>query len=337
MSRRFVTGFAVLLAIAAVAYVATRLRFGTDEEPGTEEAGVLEDRPHITTVTDAVSVAAAPLRAEPDLASVEIPTVPSHEIPESVRGALGMVGPASYHDRMRAVHSLPARLSRAEAAALVSFLNRGPEEDPLPVEALNAVKNDVLGLLIRQDPLPEDLAGYMMAMYADANHDDGWRDYCIQHLGLLLPRLSDPRERRAAEAMLERAAREKGTSLGGTSLIAMRNNIGEDGFGQGEVAGAALRTSLDPECGDHAKITALQVCAELGEMRALPAARELATSAKSVPLRMSAIAAVGTLGGDSDRGMLEELSRSSDTRLRTAAKSALGRLGKATWRKKTRK
>ena len=66
----------------------------------------------------------------------------------------------------------------------------------------------------------------------------------------------------------------------------------------------------------------------LGDVDVLPVARQIAASTAGVPLRMSAIAAEGTLGSESDRPLLEKYSASSDARLRTAAQSALGRLAK---------
>ena len=74
------------------------------------------------------------------------------------------------------------------------------------------------------------------------------------------------------------------------------------------------------------KITALQICAKLGNKAVLPSARRLASSRESVPLRMSAIAAVGTLGNADDQVVLEEYAKSSDVRLRKSAQSALKRL-----------
>jgi len=70
----------------------------------------------------------------------------------------------------------------------------------------------------------------------------------------------------------------------------------------------------------------LQICAKFNDKRALPIARKIAESAASTHLRMSAIAAVGTLGDSSDRPMLEKYASSSDARLRESAQSALNRL-----------
>ena len=111
-------------------------------------------------------------------------------------------------------------------------------------------------------------------------------------------------------------------------MIALANNINQSDVTSDAVANRALLLSEDTKCGELAKITSLQICAKLGEKNVLPVARQISTSGASVPLRMSAIAAVGTLGEESDRLMLEKYAASTDTRLRTAAQSALKRLGK---------
>ena len=55
-------------------------------------------------------------------------------------------------------------------------------------------------------------------------------------------------------------------------------------------------------------------------------AREVAASDAAVMLRVSAIAAIGLLGNAEDMPLLSRYERSSDTRLRTASISAIGRI-----------
>jgi hypothetical protein len=74
-----------------------------------------------------------------------------------------------------------------------------------------------------------------------------------------------------------------------------------------------------------ARITALQVCAQLGVKDVLPLALQFAESAKSIPLRVSAIAAVGQLGGAEVTAYLENLAAGNDARLAVPARAALQR------------
>ena len=91
----------------------------------------------------------------------------------------------------------------------------------------------------------------------------------------------------------------------------------------------ALASALaaDSTASDVARLTALQVCAELRIKAVLPAAVSLAEGAASVPLRMSAVAAVGALGGPDQAPLLNRLATADDPRIQTAARAALRGLG----------
>lgn len=128
--------------------------------------------------------------------------------------------------------------------------------------------------------------------------------------------------------MCSRSNRRQNWRIDGTALIALANHVSILGIDRDRFAELAYKLAVDDVTGELTRITALQVCARMGERQILPVARALVLAGKtrSVPLRMSAIAAVGTLGGASDRAMLDEFGRNSDVRLRTAARSALKRL-----------
>jgi len=60
----------------------------------------------------------------------------------------------------------------------------------------------------------------------------------------------------------------------------------------------------------------------------LSTALELAKNSKSVPLRISAIAVIGEIGGNPELGILKKLAKSSNPRLQIPARSSLQRLSK---------
>ena len=82
-----------------------------------------------------------------------------------------------------------------------------------------------------------------------------------------------------------------------------------------------------PVYGEPAKITALQICAKLGDTDILPDARKLAAG-RSIPIRMSAMACLGMLGDKTDVELLKASESSTDIRLRTAAQAAIKQLSK---------
>ena len=137
---------------------------------------------------------------------------------------------------------------------------------------------------------------------------------------------SDFPERLSIGTALWKATEERDLSIAGTALIALFKNAGDQFIPRKNVASKALEMCEDARYGELAKITALQICAKLNETRALPAARKIAASEAIAPLRMSAIAAIGTLGDLSDKSMLEKYASSPDVRLRKSAQGALKKL-----------
>jgi len=244
----------------------------------------------------------------------------------SVSRVSRVVGPdpaAPFASRLRVVHSLSRNLSQADVQSLYAFLDRGNDDDPLPPNKLNALKNDVANALLRQKRTPRQFGPRLAAMHNDPEHDRVWRDYCIQFMPGCYFRGASPAERELIEETLWKAA-GKDWSIAGTALISLRR-LG-DSIDQEKVARRGLEIATDEEAGEAARITALQVCANAGLREVLPAARQIVVSEKPVPLRISAIGAVGLLGNFSDNEILGKYEYSSDTRLRTACRAAIKRI-----------
>jgi len=248
-------------------------------------------------------------------------------VPRSLLTVMGREGKNVYSTRNNAVKSMGKDLAADEIQSLYALLNRKRAENGLKSGHLNALKNSVLNVLGSQREPPADYANNLMAMYYDRGHDSVWRDYCIQHLGGWYARAGE-KEKQAIAATLWDATKETKLGIAGTALIALASNCDDSGIDTARVAERALTLGTSAECGTLAKITALQICAQLGERKVLPTARSIAGSRSAVTLRMSAIAAVGTLGDESDKPMLSKYAASTDVRLRKAARSALSRLRK---------
>ena len=253
-------------------------------------------------------------------------TVPSEPAPATgLALVLAEQAEAPFPARLQAVRALSKTLSSNEVQALYALLNRKNGEDPAAPGERNALKNDVVNILRGQQTLPSDLPVRLMAMFNDPTHDAVWRDYCIQHLGVLYPDITPPARQTEACTLLWSAAAEKPGSIPGTALIALANLCGRPGFEKARITALALSMVRAPDYGEPAKITAFQICAKLGETAVLADARQCLADG-SVMLRVSALACVGLLGDASDLPAVRAAEASTDIRLHTAAAAALKRL-----------
>ncbi|MEI6789372.1 MAG: hypothetical protein WCL49_12925 [bacterium] len=232
---------------------------------------------------------------------------------------------AAFPARIEAARMLGKTLSKEEITALYGFLDRKAGEDPAQPGELCAIKNDVVNSLKMQQVMPPDLAGHLIAMYGDRSHEESWRDYCVQHLGDIYTTVGDASIREKVLRVLWSAVDERQGSIPGTGLIALFNLCGQGPVDRTRVAAKALSMVRSPAYGEPAKITALQICADLGEQSVLPDARKLAVNG-SVPVRISAMASLGALGDKSDEDLMRTTVTSTDIRLKTAAQVAIKKI-----------
>jgi len=85
-------------------------------------------------------------------------------------------------------------LSKQEIDALFSFLHKKAENDFLSLMQLNALKNNVVLLLMNQR-YPNKTADHLMCLYYDKSYDDVWREYCVQFIGQCYPKQPDPEKK----------------------------------------------------------------------------------------------------------------------------------------------
>jgi hypothetical protein len=236
-----------------------------------------------------------------------------------------------YPPRIQAANRLRDGIQPDVQAALLQFLHKAPAAEPtLSLGELNTLKNDVANVLVQQsNPLPQ-LEQELEAMYRDPATDPTWRDFCIQFLGARYALTQDAKTRKAILNVLREAVCDRREMLAGTALLAFQRNIGNDMELKKEIAGWAVKLAQDAEASKYSRTTALQVAAGMGCNDVLPLARSLAADAGAfVPLRISAIAAVGMLGDGSDSALLDGLANGKEPRLHAAAKAALKRINGA--------
>lgn len=237
---------------------------------------------------------------------------------------------ASLEARLAALSRLGKGLPEKDVDALFAFLDRRDADDALPPEKLNALKNDAANVLRSQSVLPEVLPWRLAAMWRDPEHDDVWRDYCIQHAGAAWGRIGNLKAREEVRTVLWTAASDPSLPGSGTALIALRNLASSGAVDRAKVADRAAVSAASSDAPEGVRVTALQVAAEAGFDGTAGLARSILASRQNpVHLRMSAAAALGRVGDASDLDALDRLAAGSEPRLRAAGSAAASRIRKA--------
>ena len=261
-----------------------------------------------------------------DAVNLRVRKLPVVEIPFSVSRIAGIETDRSYESRIYDVSLLGRNLSDKEITALLYFLHKKEGDDALPLLEFDAIKNDVASAIINQERMPAEFAPHLVAMYYDRSLDDVWRDYCVQFLGQCYDKIENPQERAVVRNLFSDALKDN-AGIPGATLIAMAGLADNPEFDRRKIADAAYALCIDTKTDDMIKTTALQICAKFKKNEVLAVARDMIKTSKNVPLKMSAIAAIGAMGNSSDQDTLRSFVRSSDVRLRTASNAALRKIG----------
>ncbi len=255
------------------------------------------------------------------------------EIPATMHLITGLSKDKSYNTRMNALRRMRGQLSgcnlsEKELEALLSFLHKDPKTEKLSIMELDAIKNDVVCLLIDQKRRDIKLSHHLIAMYFDKKMDTIWREYCVQFMGNWYNKTASDDERELLHYTLNESLKG-GEHIAGTAILQMSRLVGDEktGFKKKEVRDKAYKLLSDPNTGDQVKMTAFQVAANLDHPEVTKLAREvIQEKGGNVLLKMSAIAVLGKRGNVSDIQMLNQLTKSTDTRLRKPARAAIKKL-----------
>ena len=208
-----------------------------------------------------------------------------------VRALINPAEAGRYSELLADVHALNLELTQSDTEALMDLLTWPNERFPQKMRAveINAIKNDILNKLLRQEILPEGIGSLLVEMAADSENDPVWRDYCIQFMQPYY-------ERVAAESMEHGAGRSGGTqatatsgseavappddlgavreamfsalnerdgTLAGTSLIGLENlSRTHDEFDRNLIASSAVEIAADETASAESRLTALRLAAD---------------------------------------------------------------------------
>ena len=226
-------------------------------------------------------------------------------------------------------------LGDADVGAIYEMLATPASAFDMEILQINALKNNLLGSLLSPRSLPAGLGDEMRALFEAPDIDPVWRNYIVQHLDRYhLARWpggaeSGDTERRAFLDFFVGVLEEVQTDAAGTALLAMeRLNKEAPVFDLDWLGQESLAIAANPRAKETSRIAALQVASRHAGSDLRPVARELALSGSSVPLRLSAIAALGAVGGAQDLLLLDRLSveAAKEPRLRPAVDGARRRL-----------
>ena len=241
---------------------------------------------------------------------------------------------ASYQERLHAISLLSGRpLTDADWALLQPFLLKpdGLDRDQLG----QVIKNGLMDALCAMNPPPAGLGDVLAKMYQNPQQDEVIRDYAVQHLTPYYEQMTtQPGNTKTGQAIqnaknvLWDAVNETSDSIGGTALLALKRLSQEyTGFDdQGKIAAQALQMANDNNAGELTHITAYQVCAQLGTADALPVVLQAAQDGQTISVRMSAIGALGLLGGQEQIPFLNSVLQGNEARLKLAAQHALDKI-----------
>ena len=252
---------------------------------------------------------------------------PVEALSEQMRLIVRPDGKMGFGERVEAVHAIREDLNNEELRAFYDYL-LAPAHNPDDRIQENWLRNEMMDKLVTQQKPPADLAGTLVAIYQDKDQDVVMRDYAIQHMNPAYAQ-ANAEEKAALRQALWQATGETDSSIAGTALLAL-NDLSQNNteFEKNKITEAALKLVSNEQCGELARITAVQICGRTSATQAEPLVLQLAQSAGSIPLRITAIAALGDLGDRSVENFLQQIAAGNEDRLKPAAESALKRLNK---------
>lgn len=251
---------------------------------------------------------------------------------------------ATYGERIAILKYLGHDLSESDIRALRLFLEAPLKDYRLRPIALNAVKNNVLALLMEQDGMPHGLGAQVRNMFNNPDADPMWREYCLQFMPQLLERLSEsslslnkelhdetsaasPSKGEEQAVVLETilsALDEREGDLAATALLGLsRLSRKGDNIDPERVLKKAVEIARDIHASDSCRLTALRMAASNGCEDILPVARQLTQNARTDLLKAAAVVSLGDFSQEEDRAQLTAMAASSNRQIASAASMAL--------------
>jgi hypothetical protein len=240
-------------------------------------------------------------------------------------------GPSAYQ-RLQELSSV-GPLGAAECRALAEFVS-GPTADET-LERMASIKNAVMNVLAHQHNLPEKWEALLRRIIEDDGQHAVIRAYALQHLFTWYEKTIEPgyadgggdQELIAVRQFFWRMADHAEGSVAATALVGLCHLAGDDrGLDAAELGAKAAALIEQRGVDPLVEISAFQVAALLGETSVLARALEVAEAGPTIASRVSAVAAVGTVGDTDALFRLKRLLDDPNASVRNAARAAIARL-----------
>ena len=240
---------------------------------------------------------------------------------------------AAYDRRLAAVEAMVGKKpSDADREGLYAFLRQKSGLDNGQLEQV--VKNKLMDVLCAMNPPPPGLLDLLTQIYHDPDQNAVLRDYAVQHVAAFYQQLEiatdvNPQEKSAglaeARKILWDALSETDSSIAGTALLGLTRLSREspEAFDPRQIAGVAQEMAGAATSGELTRITAIQVCAQLNAQDALPVIQAAVQNGQTMTVRISAIGALGRLGGAEQIPLLNHVLQDAEERLKLPAQQAL--------------
>jgi hypothetical protein len=195
--------------------------------------------------------------------------------------------------------------STEEIEQLCWFMENIVELDGLPADEGDELKNEIMNRLGEQAPV-ERFATMLLQVQGDERQSPVMRAYAVQHLSAWYDRFTDVDA--VQKALWERSQDATGVA-GPTALLALRRLEGsgklrpDDRQRLQNISREILHT---PAAGESVRMAALEILRQSRDPEALQAARSIVTGNHSVALLITALGAVGELGGVNDLQFLSQ-------------------------------
>lgn len=227
--------------------------------------------------------------------------------------------------RLTVLRALGLGLSRTDWETVLNFVRSSEIISELNSDQLRYLKNEAMAVLIRADVWLDEAAAVFKVVYADTKQDIGVRDYALQFIAV-----AAEKDARVGWSFHWQALRDDNKDLASTASLHLLGaaNRGElTKQEQTRLGAAVLEIASSASLPATNRATALQVCAELGIREAGKIADAVSRNEnEDLIVRLSAIAALGQLGGGSEtQSYLRALTTGPDKSLRVTANTALAR------------
>ncbi|NQZ59045.1 MAG: hypothetical protein HRT88_16455 [Lentisphaeraceae bacterium] len=262
----------------------------------------------------------------------------------AVQTLVGLGEKVDFKTRMAALNKLTKRIDKNDSKALLEFMQTQYSPDLEMREiAFNAVKNDVLNLLLRQHERVDGVGGVLVDIANDDSYGEMWRDYAIQFMPSYYEQAFDreqayengeDNERDDMLNTLWEFAENRESQSSATALLALKDLAGNyQEIEAVRIVETAMDIVNDGTTPLGPRITALRLASNK-ELQTDEGAAEyfeenvriIAQTGENIVLRMSAVKTLGEIGNADDVEFLEGMLGHKDKNMVKVAQAALDNL-----------